>query len=151
MKSKDLAGLSHSVNVDQSNRQAATQYLNEMDKEEILQGASSVTSLKECQAEAPIGFTRTGGHLMDSMNTRPLCFTPESYQEVTYCTKDPDSIYVNESLINLLGTKCTHFEQKEVRGLMVATRPQHQSQPVVVTNQLPEPEKGDDRTSGRYD
>lgn len=48
---------------------------------------------------------------MDSTNARPLCFTSESYQ-VTYHTKDPDDIYVNQSLINLLDSKCTHFEQK---------------------------------------
>ena len=48
---------------------------------------------------------------MDSTNARPLCFTPESYQ-VTYHTKDPDDIYINQSLINFLNSKCTHFEQK---------------------------------------
>lgn len=48
---------------------------------------------------------------MNSTNTCPLYFTRESYQ-VTYNTKDPDDIYVNESLVNLLDSKCTHFEKQ---------------------------------------
>jgi hypothetical protein len=48
---------------------------------------------------------------MDSTNTCPLYFIRESYQ-VTYNTKDPDDIYVNESLVNLLDSKCTHFEKQ---------------------------------------
>jgi hypothetical protein len=48
---------------------------------------------------------------MDSTNTCPSYFTLESYQD-TYNTKDPDDIYVNESLVNLLDSKCTHFEKQ---------------------------------------
>src|SRR5919106_3528771 len=60
------------------------------------------------------GFTHTGVTLMNSADTRRSYFTCESYH-VTYNTKDPDDnddIYVNESLVNSLDSKCTHFENK---------------------------------------
>jgi hypothetical protein len=52
---------------------------------------------------------------MDSINIYPPDFTSNSYQ-VSHFTKDPDSIYVSQTLINFRYSNCTHFEQKSTHS-----------------------------------